>query len=206
MRNSVLPVEILSNLYYDVTTKEGQPDYKTIEILSWLHLYREYRVGKKILEKEVIYNGLRLEILIDFVNPELYFAYVKTFGSTITSHLLAALALHNVVGFECPTVSTSLTQIQKYFNETRENIQNALDILKSVDLIDYKEDNNGLLSIKINFDHIEKLDKTIKTPKYKQIQELNNYYGVQIITIFECPHCYEELDSQFVKFIIEQSS
>ena len=199
--NYFKPFEIITTIsdsYYDIITSDSRPDYRTIEILSLLEDYNSF------FDKPdgfVAYNGFKVKFSKDRGHNYIYLGALLELGSNINLHLLSYIV---TVAFqeEFPSVKSSYIKLQEFFNETEENIKQALVSLQNLKLITFSEGDACNIVINLNKDNILKLEE--KHSNYSHLEEdiaINNHYKERIIKTLSCPHCFEELSKQDIELI-----
>lgn len=182
-----------SKYYHDIVTVDGRPDYRTIEVLCLMDFY-----AVRDNNGCVMYNGYKIKVIEEFGdNINLIFlGLLLELGSNLNLHLLSYFCCNTYQdNLYC---KTSYVKLQEFFNETEENIRNALVSLQNINLISFSEENNSDLVINLNKNNILKLEK--KHSDYSSLKEdmvINEHYGITFKKL-SCPRCSEEIeDSDF---------
>lgn len=189
--------ETISDSYYDIITSDGRPDYRTIEILYLLYANRSFDNRDGF----VVYNGFKVKFCGDGSDNFIYLGALLDLGSNINLHLLSYIV---TLAFqeEFPSVKSSYIKLQEFFNETEENIKQALISLQNLNLITFSQDDAYNIVINLNKKNILKLEE--KCSNYSHLEEdiaINNHYKERIIKTLSCPHCFEELSKEDIELI-----
>lgn len=186
----------LSEYYHDIITVAGRPDYRTIEILDLMGAS-----GIHDEEDFAIYNGYKVKMLHDGGIP-IYLGVLLELGSNINSHLLSYLTA-GAYQEEFPSIKSSYIKLQEFFNETEENVKQALILLQNLNLITFFEVIDGDLVINLNKDNILKLDKKHANYSYLTEDFLINKHYKEYATSMSCPHCLQGMDEKYIQQILE---
>lgn len=185
--------------YHDIVNDNGRPDYRTIEILCFMDW-----MGKEDKEGFVIYNGYKVKISDrDYVANIIPLGLLIGLGANLNSHLLS-LFVSDAYQEEFPVIKSSYIKLQEFFNETEENIKQALISLQNLNLISFSKENNGDLVINLNKDNIVKLEK--KYSNYSHLEQdiaINNHCKERLTRIPICSHCLKELSVEDIEYIVQ---
>jgi hypothetical protein len=189
-------IPIRKEYYHDIVNDNGRPDYRTVEVICLMKY-----MGMIDDKGFCVYNGYKVKPLSG--GFYIYLGHLIELGSNLNLHLLSYFFIKENKK-EYLTIKTSCIELQKFFNETEENIRHALVSLQNLNLITFSEDNSNDIVINLNKGNILKLDK--KHSHYSFLEEeiaINNYYKEHIIKLPSCPHCFEKFSYDELKLIIK---
>ena len=161
--------------YHDIIDTEGRPNYKAIEALGILI--------KEIIPQEDHWHNVRYkdyqiktQYLVEW-SINLAFNWIEFINYDVATHLLGVL----VAAYEFGHIpfKTSFSELQKFLNETKENIVSALDALEKLNLLFIKRRGSDGIIVELN--HINILAITPENfDNLETLQRIEQRYSINV--------------------------